>query len=160
MVGLLPLGLVLSMRDKAEVDPAGRSDVDPARRYRAESALVDVLAEMPPWPRGAIQRGLLRANTVLVAGFVATDHRACPLASAVWETTGREPASMFQVQLGLAELGLTSAQASVFAESFDEWAIAGGFVRTDADGLRVLTHRGRSHLLRLFEATNYSEARS
>ena len=158
MIGLLPLRLVLSMRAEADVDPAGRLHVDPARRHRAEAALVDVMAEIPPWPRGVIQRGLLRANTVLVGGFVATDHRACPLASAVWETTGREPASMFQVQLGLAELGLTSEQGQVFAETFDEWAVAGGFERTDADGLRVLTHLGRSHLLRLFEAINHSEA--
>ncbi len=146
MVGLLPLKLALSMR--------AEEDVDSARYYRADcakAALVGVLREMQPWPRGLIQRGLLRANTVLVGDFVATDHRACPLASAVWETTGREPASMFQVQLGLAEVGLTSQQARAFAESFDEWATASGFTRTDADGTRVLTHVGRSHLLRLFE---------
>ena len=146
MVGLLPLKLALSMRADA--------DDDSARYYRAdcaEAALVGVLTEMPPWPRGMIQRGLLRANAVLVGGFVATDHRACPLASAVWETTGREPASMFQVQLGLAEVGLTPEQARVFAEAFDQWAAAGGWVRTDADGVRVLTHIGRSRLLRLFE---------
>jgi hypothetical protein len=146
MVGLLPLKLALAMRAEA--------DVDSAHYYRAdcaEAALVALLTEMHPWPRGLIQRGLLRASNVLVGGFVAADHRACPLASAVWETTGREPDSMFQVQLGLAELGLTSAEARAFAESFDEWATAGGFTRTDADGMRVLTHLGRSHLLRLFE---------
>lgn len=125
--------------------------VDFALRQRAEAALVDVLTALPPWPCGVIQRGLLRANSVLVGGFVATDHRACPLASAVWESTGREPASMFQVQLGLAELGLTTEQGRIFAEAFDQWAAAGGCVRTDADGMRVLTHIGRSRLLRLFE---------
>src|SRR6476661_9382666 len=106
MLRLLPLRLVLSMRVEDDVDPAGRSEVDPTRRHRAEAAVVEVLAEMPPWPHGLIQRGLLRAHTVLVGGFVATDHRACPLASAVWEATDREPESMFQVELGLAELGL------------------------------------------------------
>ena len=67
---------------------------------------------------------------------------------------------MFGVQLGLADVGLTSNQGRVFAETFDEWAVAGGFVRTDADGIQVLTHLGRSHLLRLFEATNHSDATS
>ena len=143
MLGLLPLKMALSLRIEA--------DSDAVARCRAETRLVDSLIGIPHWSRGAIQRGLLRANTVLVGAFVATDHRACPLASAVWELTDQEPASQFQVELSLAELGLTPEQAREFASAFDEWARVSGFVRIDDDRARVLTHVGRSQLLMLFE---------
>ena len=105
-------------------------------------------------PRSIMQRGLLRANTVLVGAYVARNiGRSCPLASAVWETTGKEPASMYQVQLGLAELGLNSDQTNTFVAAFDEWAIACEYsARTLMN--QVLTHGGRSELLRLFENAN------
>lgn len=146
MLGVLPLKLLLSSLGVV-VD-------DPARWDRAEAGLGDALRALPPWPRSIMQRGLLRANSVLVGAYVAPEHRACPLASAVWETTGTEPASMYQVQLGLAELGLNSDQTSMFVAAFDEWAIACEYVRKDADGITVLTHGGRSELLRLFENAN------
>ena len=110
MLGLLPLRMLLSNPEAVADDPA---------RYRAEAELVDVLESMPPWPRGVIQRGLLRANCVLVGAYVASQHRACPLASAVWETTGSEPDSMYAVKLGLAEVGLTHDQMRRFVEAFD-----------------------------------------
>ena len=150
MLGVLSLKLLLSSPDVIVHDPA--------RRYRAEAGLADAVAALPPWPRGIMQRGLLRANSVLVGAYVAPEHRACPLASAVWETTGKEPASMYQVQLGLAELGLDSDQTSTFVAAFDEWAIACEHVRRDADGTTVLTHGGRSELLRLFENANRVDA--
>jgi hypothetical protein len=146
MFGVLPMKLLLC-------SPGVVVD-DPARWDRAEAGLVDALRELPPWPRSIMQRGLLRANSVLVGAYVAPEHRACPLASAVWKTTGEEPASMYQVQLGLAELGLDSDQTSTFVAAFDEWAIASEYVRMDADGSKVLTHFGRSELLWRFENAN------
>jgi hypothetical protein len=152
MLGVFPLRLLLaSSTGVATVD-------DPDRRYRAEAGLIDVLKALPSSPRGIMQRGLLRASTVLVGAYVAPEHRACPLASAVWETTGREPASSYQVQLGVAQLGLSEDEMNAFVSAFDEWAIACGYVRRDADGTTVLTHVGRSELLRLFEDANRVDA--
>ena len=150
MLGVFPLKLLLSSTGPV-VD-------DPARPYRAEAGLVDALRDLPPWPRRIMQRGLLLANSVLVGAYVAPEHRACPLASAVWEATGKEPASMYQVQLGLAELGLDSDQTSTFVSAFDEWAVACEYARREVDGTTVLTHVGRSELLRLFENTNQLDA--
>jgi hypothetical protein len=65
---------------------------------------------------------------------------------------------MYQVQLGLGELGLNSDQTSTFVAAFDEWAIACEYVRRDADGTTVLTHLGRSDLLSLFEKANQIDA--
>lgn len=139
---LVPLKLLLA---------GSEVGVDLGRRERAEAALVEVLNKLAPFPRGVIQRGLLRANAVLVGAYVAPEHRACPLASAVWETTGIEPSSMYQVQMGLPQLGLSHDEMSTFVSAFDEWAAAWGFVRQEADGSTVLTYIGRSVLLRMFE---------
>jgi hypothetical protein len=65
---------------------------------------------------------------------------------------------MYQVQVGLAELGLDSDQTSGFVAAFDEWAIACEYIRGDVDGTTVLTHVGRSELLRLFENANRVDA--
>jgi hypothetical protein len=149
MVGLLPLKMVLSM--SPVIEPDAKIASSEAVRHGAEAELVRVLTSISPWARGAIHRGLLRANAVLVGSFVASEHRACPLASAVWELTGEEPASQFAVELSLAHLGLTHAQGRRFAGAFDDWARVCGYVRVDRDRSRGLTHVGRSRLLTLFE---------
>jgi len=136
------------------------ADVSPAQmQFRdrvlttddADRELRVAVAAIAAGSRWLLLDGLLRPDAVLVGGFIASDHRMCPLAGAIWSLNGREPSSRLEIFEGLSVSGLAEASAG-FHGAFDRWAcIEPERVRTDPDGRIVLTSRGRDELIRVIE---------
>jgi hypothetical protein len=127
-------------------------------RRKSEQDLEHVLDLLPLRARYALLHGLLRPDGILVGDFLAPGHRACPLASAVWESSGTEVGSTAEVRSGINRL-VGGPVASSFYAAFDDWART-HYAVVDDDGLFVLSSAGRAALIRMVEKSIGAEARA